>query len=222
MFNKVSVVSDRALRKQQQTRDHLARAAIGLFDQNGYAATTMDQISTAADVARGTLYNHFADKDAIVAYWVDAQLAQGIPQLLDHIMTLSSFEERVTGVFEASAQWWQGHWVYIAPYLRHRFQQVQSDDAASGSDMLAVYERLIADAQDAQEITAATPAPQLARYLHFLYLGAVMHALGNAGVSLSHELKQAAAFFLAGCRAPSAIPTHADQPARRRPSKTKA
>ncbi|MFY0479400.1 TetR/AcrR family transcriptional regulator [Achromobacter marplatensis] len=215
-------MSDRSLRKQQQTRDHLAQTAIRLFEQSGYDATTMDQISTAADVARGTLYNHFADKDAIVAYWVDTQLAQGIPLLLHHVMTLSSFQERLTGIFQASAQWWQSHWVYIAPYLRHRFQQVQSDDAASGSDMLAVYERLIADAQDALEISATTPAPQLARYLHFLYLSAVMHALGNADVSLPDELKQAAAFFLAGCRAPSALPPHADPPARRRPSKTKA
>jgi len=214
-------MSDRPTRKQQQTRDHLARVATTLFEQNGYDATTMDQIAAVADVARGTLYNHFPHKDAIVAYWVDAQLAQHLPQVLQQVMKLSAFQKRLACIFEASAKWWQGHPAYVAPYLRHRFQQVQNDRDTTSSDMLAVYERLIADAQYKQEITVATPAPQLARYLHFLYLSAVMHSLAHHETPLLHELEQALAFFMAGCHAPPAIrPAH--KPARHRPSKPKA
>ena len=200
-------MSDRTTRKQQTTRAHLVQVATTLFEQNGYDATTMDQIATVADVARGTLYNHFAHKDAIVVYWVDAQLAQGIPQLLKGVLSLPSFSQRLACVFEASAQWWQAHPAYVAPYLRYRFQQVQSGDSAAASDMLAVYEHLIADAQHSHEITAETPAPQLARYLHFLYLGALMHSLAHHEKTLAQELAQVVAFFLAGCQAPAGTPT---------------
>ncbi|MGO4777637.1 TetR/AcrR family transcriptional regulator, partial [Lysobacter sp. 2RAB21] len=52
-------------RKRQHTRDRIAQTAFELFETHGYDAVTMDQIAIAADVARGTLYNHFAVKEAV-------------------------------------------------------------------------------------------------------------------------------------------------------------
>jgi TetR/AcrR family transcriptional regulator, cholesterol catabolism regulator len=40
-------------------------AAVELFVSQGYDATTVDQIAAAADVARGTFFNHFPGKEDV-------------------------------------------------------------------------------------------------------------------------------------------------------------
>ena len=47
-------------------RAHICSAARDLFFQQGYTATTFDQIARAAGTRRTTLYSHFADKAEIL------------------------------------------------------------------------------------------------------------------------------------------------------------
>lgn len=51
-------------RKRLQTLNHLASAAMRLFERDGFKAVTMERIAAEADVAKGTLYNHFPTKEA--------------------------------------------------------------------------------------------------------------------------------------------------------------
>lgn len=61
-------------RRQERTRQTRARAieaARRLFLDNGYPATSMEQISLAADVPQATLYRLFASKSAVLKAVVD-------------------------------------------------------------------------------------------------------------------------------------------------------
>lgn len=49
-----------------KTRARLVEAAERAFSELGYAATTTKEIASRADVATGTVYQYFADKDAIL------------------------------------------------------------------------------------------------------------------------------------------------------------
>jgi TetR/AcrR family transcriptional regulator, cholesterol catabolism regulator len=40
-----------------------------LFTRQGYEQTTVDEITEAADVARGTFFNHFQRKEDVIAAW---------------------------------------------------------------------------------------------------------------------------------------------------------
>lgn len=62
---KLSVVALRE-RKKDQTRDALARAAIELFQDKGYEATTVAEIARAASVSRRTFFRYFPTKDALL------------------------------------------------------------------------------------------------------------------------------------------------------------
>ena len=53
-------------RKKQATRVAIRDAAMRLFDEQGFTATTIDQIATAAEVSRATVLNYFATKEDIV------------------------------------------------------------------------------------------------------------------------------------------------------------
>jgi AcrR family transcriptional regulator len=53
-------------RKKLQTRQRLMEAALRLFGERGYDATTVKDITNAADVAKGTFFNYFETKEAIL------------------------------------------------------------------------------------------------------------------------------------------------------------
>ena len=57
----------RAIRKRERTRGELVAAAEKLVAIRGLDAVSIDEITEAADVAKGTFYNHFADKDDLAA-----------------------------------------------------------------------------------------------------------------------------------------------------------
>jgi AcrR family transcriptional regulator len=49
-------------------RERLYEAALSLFRSQGYEATTVAQITRRAGLAKGTFFNYFATKDAILRY----------------------------------------------------------------------------------------------------------------------------------------------------------
>jgi AcrR family transcriptional regulator len=53
-------------RKKIRTRAAIRDNAMRLFDEQGYAATTVDQIAEAADVSPSTFFRYFPNKEAVV------------------------------------------------------------------------------------------------------------------------------------------------------------
>jgi AcrR family transcriptional regulator len=57
--------------RSRETRAALLETARRLFEDRGYAATSIDAIATAAGVTRGALYHHFPTKHALFEAVVD-------------------------------------------------------------------------------------------------------------------------------------------------------
>lgn len=53
-------------RKKLATWRAIRSAALRLFNEHGYEATTIEQIAAAANVSRATFFNYFASKEAVV------------------------------------------------------------------------------------------------------------------------------------------------------------
>ncbi|MCW8834177.1 MAG: TetR/AcrR family transcriptional regulator [Colwellia sp.] len=69
--------------KNVAKRQQILDAAINLFTEQGYAATSMDLIARNADVSKQTVYSHFGSKDDLFS----ASIAQKCESL--HILDLS-------------------------------------------------------------------------------------------------------------------------------------
>jgi AcrR family transcriptional regulator len=62
-------------RRKARTAAAILDAAEQLFLGRGFAATTIEDLSRAADVAIGSIYAHFGDKDGVYAALIDRALA---------------------------------------------------------------------------------------------------------------------------------------------------
>ena len=64
-----------AQRRRRRLRAEVSRRAVVLFAEQGYAATSTEQVAAAADVSRSTLFRLFADKEDLLFGLEDDLLA---------------------------------------------------------------------------------------------------------------------------------------------------
>jgi len=62
-------------RHRAETRERLFRAALRLFAERGYQETTVEAITEAADVGKGTFFNYFPTKEHVLATFGDERIA---------------------------------------------------------------------------------------------------------------------------------------------------
>jgi len=80
--------SDGRTRRRTDTKQRLYEAAVELIAEQGFSATTVDDIALRANVAKGTVYYNFASKSALF----EELLRHGIGLLTD------AFREAVAGL----------------------------------------------------------------------------------------------------------------------------
>lgn len=92
-------------RKKMQTRLAIRQEAFRLFDQQGYASTTIDQIAAAADVSPRTFYRYFPVKEALMVS--DDQIApivEAFAKAPRELTTVAAYRYAVAEVFGAFSQ----------------------------------------------------------------------------------------------------------------------
>ncbi len=72
----MSTEISRRERKKEETRTRIFKAATRLFRDRGFEATTVDDITEKADVAKGTFFNYFPKKEAVLAYLSEQRLEE--------------------------------------------------------------------------------------------------------------------------------------------------
>ncbi|HXX99617.1 MAG TPA: TetR/AcrR family transcriptional regulator [Candidatus Limnocylindrales bacterium] len=68
--------TDRRSRRSAELRERVFRAALDLFAKKGFAETTVEDITNAADVGKGTFFNYFPSKDHILLAFAEMQLGR--------------------------------------------------------------------------------------------------------------------------------------------------
>jgi AcrR family transcriptional regulator len=68
--------TNRRQRRSAEIRERLFRAALALFAEKGFVETTVEDITEAADVGKGTFFNYFPSKDHILLAFGEMQLGK--------------------------------------------------------------------------------------------------------------------------------------------------
>lgn len=63
-------------RRRLETREKIFRAALNLFSDKGLSGTTVEDITEAADVGKGTFFNYFQNKEQVLSVLAEGQLAK--------------------------------------------------------------------------------------------------------------------------------------------------
>lgn len=59
-------------RKRRETRERIEQAAMTLFLERGFDATTIEDITEAADVSKRSFFDYFPSKEEVVFAWQDS------------------------------------------------------------------------------------------------------------------------------------------------------
>lgn len=84
--------------------DDIIDAAIELFNQNGYHATSMRDIARAIDIKKPSLYHHFESKEAILRTILEAGMNQLLEELEAIVASSGGCEEKLHEAVRAHAR----------------------------------------------------------------------------------------------------------------------
>ena len=96
-------------RKKAKTRAAIREHALRLFEEQGYAATTVDQIAEAADISQSTFFRYFPTKeDVIVTDDFDAVIVAEMRALPPDMHPVEAIRRSIRSAFEnVSAEEWK-------------------------------------------------------------------------------------------------------------------
>jgi TetR/AcrR family transcriptional regulator len=105
--------ASRSARRKARTAGSILDAAEGLFLGGGFAATTIGDLSRAADVAIGSIYAHFGDKEGVYAALIDRALDLGHRYSEAGLEKGKSPLEKLVGLGEGYLQFAREHPAYF-------------------------------------------------------------------------------------------------------------
>ena len=80
-------------------REQILSAALELFSQNGFADTRLDDVAKRADVAKGTIYLYFKDKETLFQELLRAEISPVIA-MLETVLASDGKESNTTPLRE--------------------------------------------------------------------------------------------------------------------------
>ena len=154
-------MSDRAVprrqRKKDRTRRSIFEAAFALFRARGFEAVTVAEICRDADVARGTFFQHYSSKTALLRDW-DERLAA---ELGDR---LSERRRGALAEYRTLVEWLGERWTAQPDLLGALLAELLRAGAGPGSPLLLALEGVARRAQRRGELRANL-SPRLAAWL---------------------------------------------------------
>jgi AcrR family transcriptional regulator len=87
---------NRLQKRAKRTRKKLKEAALDAFSEKSIDAVTVEEITEKADVGKGTLYQHFDDKEEIVVILVE----EAVDHLIERIRAYDSAPETLEEMLE--------------------------------------------------------------------------------------------------------------------------
>jgi TetR/AcrR family transcriptional regulator len=88
-------VESRVQRRMLSTRKRLLESALALFAKNGIYETTVENIAEAADVGKGTFYEHFPSKTGIIQHLLHAGFGELMARCRHEAQSATRAKERV-------------------------------------------------------------------------------------------------------------------------------
>ncbi len=185
-------------RNKQRVTQRIMDVAFALFRSNGYEQTTMEMIAEQAEVSRGTLFNYFPSKQALLLPFANDLYVQHVqPQILSYLETRPSILETFRFTFMSIHE----H-ILTYPDITKALQwellhpQTYVDRINLGAGFIGTLITIIQSGQQWGEIRTDLSAKTLALYVGSLYITLVQATIQQASeTAYAVEIESLLAFL---------------------------
>ena len=188
-------------RRRAEIRERLFRSALRLFAERGYLETTVEDITEAADVGKGTFFNYFPTKEHVLATFGAERIA-GVERALEEakkgpvLPVLKRLARDLTGQSAESAA------LLRAIYAAHAScEPVRAELHKRLQTARRLMTEIFTLAQNRGEVRCDVPAAELARLTQIVLLGVTLAWAMNPDSSLHGTTAQVWDLFSPGLRA---------------------
>jgi len=185
--------ADRRSRRSAETRERLFLAAMGLFAEKGFAETTVEDITNAADVGKGTFFNYFPSKEHLLIAFSDMQLGK----MERFVESARNSKEPMREFFRSLSQQLTAEPAKKPDMVRALLQanlssptvrDVMRKKNAHGESLMA---QLVQIGQDRGEFRRDVPAVEIARVFRQMTFGTLLLWSVYGDDSLAERLERA-------------------------------
>ena len=156
-------------RKKARTRTAIREAAMRLFEEQGYAATTVEKIAEAAEVSPSTFFRYFPTKeDVVLTDDYDPMMVAALRAQPAELHPIEAIRRSLRGLLEqfTEEQWAQERsrqqLIRTVPELRMRIQQQYADTVTLLAEAVAERAGLPPDDFSARVLAGAVIGAALA------------------------------------------------------------
>ncbi len=198
----------RTERKKEETRKKILAVAMDLFKRQGFDKTTVDQIAMEADVAKGTVFNHFPEKEAIIVEHVKRVIgAQGV-ETIEYLDSLPDTRTRLIAALQKSLEWmhvdltndlFERYYTYKMSKVVQAFRE---RDPGISSGFRTILQHILELGKESGEIRPDISIADnifLAAQLEFhLFISAIVWLNYPELISINERIERDVEFFLKG------------------------
>lgn len=197
--------------RRQQTFERLLNASREQFSEHGFDHTTIDDIVRSARVSRGTFFNYFDNKDAVLASLHQVHMDK-LPGIIDDLLARDlTTDERIRSLFNDVVE----AAVTLEKYFRATTRELDRDlatpaiSAARTERFLAAFGRILEAGVDSGEVRRDYPLSFLSQMVTAVYITTIRYWRENTVVEMELEFGRAAG-FIAEAIAPREVESPSD------------
>jgi AcrR family transcriptional regulator len=172
MNTKKRAVGNRVERKKEKTRQKIISISMNLFREQGFDSTSMEQIAKEVDIAKGTLYNYFPVKEAILSEYIQRSFEDRRAERILQLRKLPDTRTRVIWILSELIAGVRAQKDIFEKYLVYQIQNMISlhRDAGVKSGIKLLAREIIVLGQENEEIRQDIPLDILLALFEFAFI----------------------------------------------------
>ena len=198
----ISAIS-RIERKKEETKNRIVTLAIKLFIEQGVDATTMEQIASEVDIAKGTLYNYFSSKEAIISEFIRQAFEVENPKTIVELEKLPNTRIRMLTIMKLLIEGVSQYKDIFEKFMVYRMKNMISlrTDENERSGIANLAETIISLGQKDNEIRSDLPIGFIIDLFEFTFTAVVkQYYLEPEGINIGNVIEQCVDLFMNGVK----------------------
>ena len=155
--------------QKENRREEILRVAMDLFSKKGFELTTVEDITRAAHVAKGTFYNFFAKKEDVLLYFLDIEISKSTDEIQRKIKRLSTISEKIELLIATYIKYIFPNKEFSAVLIKERVMNLGTGSNRNELGLMKQLAELFDEAKQSGEVRDDVDSGHLAEMVFAIY-----------------------------------------------------